>query len=468
MYSGKLKVLTLSLAFIISGCSLIPDYATPEMPVARNWPGSAHTSASSEAGNVNWESFYQNTDMQHLIRIALENNRDLRVAALNVQVAQARFGVERSALMPTINAGLSKTAEHLPDNLNSTRASGPVTYQQYQANLATTTWEIDFFGRLRSLKESAWENYMSQEQTVKAAKLSLVAEVGTAWLSLAADNDLLSLAIDTYKSQKKSYELIQYGVANGTATEQDLMQAMMSMKSAEADVSKYSRLLDTDKNTLTLLLGAEAPDGVFQRATLNKAISFRKLDAGIPSDILTQRPDIIAAEHVLKSANANIGAARAAFFPSISITASGGTVSDSFSKLFDGGTGAWSFVPTLNIPIFTGGRNKANLDIANLSERIEVANYQKAIQQAFKEVSDSLIGRETYSEELKVRNEDNQASKRYYELASARFENGVDSYLNVLVAQRSYYQSHQTLIITRQNALLQDIKLYKSLGGGWN
>lgn len=466
MYNFKMNRLALLTIIGMSGCSLAPEYIKPEMPISNVWSDKDFGS-SKGVTDIKWKDFYKNEDMQNLISMALEHNKDLRKAALNVQTAQAKYRIERSALMPSINAGVTKTAEHLPGNLYSTQTSGSVTYQQYQANLAATSWELDLFGKLRSLKESAWESYMAQEQTVKATRVSLIAEVGTAWLTLSGDNDLLKLSHDTYESQQKSYKLVEYGFKNGTATEQDLVQAEMNVKSAQADVTKYTRIVQLDKNSLNLLLGINAPDNLLKKATLKNGIYFPELSSGVPSEVMAQRPDIIAAEHSLKSANANIGAARAAFFPSISITASGGTASDSLNNLFDSGTGAWSFIPTLNVPIFTGGLNKANLDVAEISKNIEITNYEKAIQQAFREVSDSLVGRETFREEFIVRSEDTKASKIYYELASARFGEGVDSFLNVLIAQRSYYQSQQTLITTQQNLFIQDINLYKALGGGW-
>ncbi|TKI05983.1 efflux transporter outer membrane subunit [Martelella alba] len=465
MNKTVIGVFPLLAVLSLAGCTLQPKYERPALPVKNAW-GQDPTQGASVA-NVKWRDFYRDSRLQTLISLALEHNRDYQVAALNVQTAQAQFRIERSALFPTIDANADKTAERLPGNLYSTRTSGPVTYQQYEANLGVTSWEVDLFGRLRSLRDKALESYLSTAATEKATRISLIAEVATGYLTLCADSDLLTLAKNTEESQNATWKLTQYRYQVGTANEQDVVQAEMSVRSAQADVDKYTRQVKQDIDALRLLLGTDIPAGITGNATLAGIAAFPALRPGLPSDLLTRRPDIIAAEHDLKAANANIGAARAAFFPSISLTAAGGTTSDSLGHLFEGGTAAWSFVPSISIPIFTGGLNKANLDVAKVSKRIEIANYEKAIQQAFKEVSDALAGETTYRDELLARTQDDAANARYFSLAQMRYNAGVDDYLNVLVAQRSYYQSQQDLISTRLDTLNQDITLYKVLGGGW-
>ncbi|MEQ9873569.1 efflux transporter outer membrane subunit [Pectobacterium brasiliense] len=459
------RIVTLLVSIAITGCTLQPEYSKPALPVKNNW--NAQTSQGESVDSLGWQHFYRDKQLQTLIALALEHNRDLRVAALNVQTAQAQFRIERSALFPSIDGGVSKTAQHVPGNLYSTQATGAATYQQYQASIGVTSWELDFFGRLRSLKDEALETYLSSAATEEATRISLIAEVAAGYLTLSADSDLLKLARETAKSQNDSYELVKYSYEHGSSTEQDLMQAEISVRGAQADVEKYTRQVESDRNALTLLLGTEAPTQVVDNASLKNVSEFPVLRAGLPSDMLTRRPDIIAAEHSLKAANANIGAARAAFFPSITLTASGGTTSSSLTNLFDGGTAAWSFTPSVNIPIFYAGRNKANLDVATLSKEIEIANYEKSIQQAFKEVSDALSAKETYQSELGIRQKYYAANKKYYDLAQLRYQQGIDSYLNVLVAQRSYYESQQSLISTLYGRFTQDITLYKALGGGW-
>ncbi|HHG0704205.1 TPA: efflux transporter outer membrane subunit [Klebsiella pneumoniae] len=464
--SSSLTLVAWSL-ILLSGCSLQPEYHRPHMPVPGQWQEGQQ--GGETYASTDWKKFYRDQRVVNLIKLALENNRDLRVAALNVETAQARFRIERSALFPTIEVNMNKTAEHVPGNLYSTRSTGSETYQQYELSAGITSWELDFFGRIRSLRDNALETYLSTAATEKATRISLIASVASGYMSLAADHDLLRLALDTADSQKKTWSLTQqkYLGGNGIVSEQDVMQAEMSVRAAEADVKKYTRQLKQDENALSLLLGIPLPASARQNMTLEDFVGFPSLKSGIASDLLTRRPDIIAAEHTLKAANANIGAARAAFFPSISLTASGGTLSDSLGHLLEGGTAGWSFLPEINIPIFTGGKNKANLDVAELEKRIEIANYEKSIQQAFWEVSDALTGKQTYAKEVDARTRKLSANRRYYELALQRYKIGIDSHLNVLVAQRELYSSEEEMISVKLSSFQQDITLYKVLGGGW-
>lgn len=467
MTPRKVRVLIPALlALVVSGCNLQPHYDRPALPVASQWNQQGGGSADNGA-DMNWQQFFNDPALHQLIQLALDNNRDLKVAALNVEKARAQYGVQRSALFPTVNATADQTSTHLPGNLYQTQNTGPVTYHQYEASLAVTSWELDFFGRVRSLRDEALESYLSTEATSQATRISLIAEVASGYLALCADNDLLRLSGNTAESQRQSYNLIKRSYDLGASTGQDLAQAETSVKNAEADVAKYTRQVRQDANALRLLLGAELPAHLADNASLNKDWRFPDLPAGLPSDLLTRRPDIIAAEHTLKAANANIGAARAAFFPSISLTAYGGSASSSLGHLLEGGTANWSFVPTISVPIFDAGKNLANLDIARVEKRIEIANYEKAIQSAFREVSDALTGETTYRDELAARTQDTAANQRYFDLAQMRYQQGVDSYLNVLVAQRSLYQAQQTQITTQLSSLSQQVSLYKVLGGGW-
>lgn len=463
---GRRALMPALLALAVSGCSLQPEYQRPALPVANNyWNEGARGGAN--AADLDWQEFFSDPALKQLVQIALKNNRDMQVAALNVESARAQFRVERAALMPTVNAGASQTSEHMPGNLYNTQTSGPVTYHQYDVNLGVTSWELDFFGRLRSLRDQALETYLSTEATAKATRISLMAEVASGYLTLCADSDLLRLAQQTADSQRATYELTRKSYDAGSSTVQDLAQAETTVRSAEADVAQYTRQVRKDANALRLLLGAELPAGLVEKAQLERDWRFPNLPAGLPSELLTRRPDIVAAEHTLKAANANIGAARAAFFPTISLTASGGSSSSSLGHLLEGGTAAWSFAPSISVPIFDGGNNRANLDIAEVSKRIEVANYEKSIQTAFQEVSDALAGQATYQDELKARIQDTDANQRDYDIAQMRFRAGVDDFLDVLVAQRSLYQAQQSLITTRLESLNQQITLYKVLGGGW-
>ncbi|WP_312631186.1 efflux transporter outer membrane subunit [Pantoea piersonii] len=454
----------LPLALLLAGCSLQPEYHRPAMPVETRYD------QQTPVGNVAdlpWQNFFTDAGMRQLIALSLQNNRDLRVAALNVEQARAAVQVNRAALLPSISATASQTSAHEPANLYSTKSSGAVTYHELNAGLGITSWELDFFGRLRSLRDEAQEQYLSTEATERATRIALIAQVASAWLTLCSDNDLLHLAQQTAQSQQKSYELTQLSYRGGVSSDVDVAQAESTVRSAEADVASYTRQVRQDVDALRLLAGTDLPVDLLKNATLNNRWDFPATPAGLPSDLLTRRPDIIAAEHTLKAANANIGAARAAFFPSISLTASGGSASSSLGHLLEGGTASWSFVPSINLPIFDGGVNQANLDIAKIEKRIEIANYEKAIQTAFKEVNDALAGQDTWQDQLTALEKEVAANQRDYDYSELRYKQGIDNYLNVLVAQRSLYSAQQAWIAARLGQLNQKITLYEALGGGW-
>ncbi|WP_437612696.1 efflux transporter outer membrane subunit [Erwinia sp. V71] len=461
------KTFTLAaLALALTGCTLQPDYQRPALPVADHFDQQSGGQQGNGADIV-WQNFFNDPVMKQLIQLALDNNRDLRVAALNVEVARAQVQVERSALTPTVSAGVNETTTHLPGNLYSTKSTGPVTYQQYEATLGTTSWELDFFGRLRSLRDNALESYLATDATQRATRISLIGEVASGYLSQCSDKALLQLAQDTVKSQQATYDLTKRSYDAGVSSDQELAQAETSVRSAQADVASYTRQVRQDINALGLLVGTNLPADLLAKAQLNKDWHFPDTPAGLPSDLLTNRPDIISAEHTLKAANANIGAARAAFFPSISLTAAGGSYSSSLGHLLEGGTAAWSFAPSLSLPIFDGGKNQANLDVAQAQKRIEIANYEKAIQTAFQEVGDALAGQDTWKDQLKATEQDLAANQRYYHYAELRYQQGVDNYLNVLIAQRSLYSAQQSAITAKLGQLNQQVTLYKVLGGGW-
>lgn len=457
-------LLPLAVVIGLSGCTLQPDYQRPAMPVTARYD---QATSPGNVADLPWQNFFTDATMRNLIDLALKNNRDLRVAALDVEQARAQVQIDRAALLPSISASASQTSEHLPANLYSTQSSGAVTYHQLDAGLNVTSWELDFFGRLRSLRDEAQESYLSSAATQRATQISLIAEVASAWLTLSSDNDLLHLAQQTALSQQHSYRLTKMSYEGGVSSELDLVQAETTVRSAEADVASYTRQVRQDVDALRLLTGAALPASLLAKATLDVNWQFPPTPAGLPSDLLTRRPDILAAEHTLKAANANIGAARAAFFPSISLTATGGSSSSSLGHLLEGGTGAWSFVPSINLPIFDGGVNEANLNVANIEKRIEIANYEKTIQTAFKEVNDALAGQDTYQDQVIALQKEAAANQRYYDYSELRFRQGMDNYLNVLVAQRSLYTAQQALITAHLGQLNQKIMLYKALGGGW-
>jgi multidrug efflux system outer membrane protein len=462
--------MSLAVAVALGGCSLIPDYQRPDAPVDGAWPqGAAYTANDAAQADVasaalGWREFFRDPALQRLVETALANNRDLRIAALNVEAYRAQHRIQRSELFPSISANGSGTRQRLPGDLSS---SGEATTSgQYSATVGTS-WEADFFGRLRSLNEQALEHYFASEEAQRSAQISLVASVANAYLTLQADQQLLELTRDTLDTYRKSYALTERSFNVGVADALSLSQARTAVQSTEASLARYSRLVAQDHNALALLLGGAVPADLPQGEVLGTDL-LAAVPAGLPSDLLQRRPDLLQAEHQLKAANASIGAARAAFFPSISLTASAGSASSQLSGLFDGGSGTWLFQPQINLPIFTAGRLKANLDYAEVQKNIQVATYEKAIQSAFREVADGLAARTTYEQQLTAQRALVGTSEEYYRLAERRFRTGVDSYLTLLDAQRQLFSAQQQLIGDRLNQLTSEVNLYKALGGGWH
>lgn len=461
----------LLLTTMLGGCSMIPDYLRPASPAAAQWPaGDAYQQVAAEnsgktAADTGWQEFFRSQNLQRLIGAALENNRDLRVAALNVEAARAAYRVQRADLVPSVNAGAGMSRQGVPENASS---SGRDTVSsQYTANVATTAFELDVFGRIRSLNEKALQQYLATDEARKSVQIALVAEVANAYLTLLADEKLLKLTEETLAAQQESFTLIQRSFDAGIGSQLDVSQARTSVETARTNLAQYKRRVAQDKNALALLVGAADVTVDTANETLDDTLIMESLPAGLPSDVLLNRPDILQAEYTLKAANANIGAARAAFFPRISLTGSLGLASASLSDLFKSGSGlAWSFAPQLTVPIFEGGANKANLDLANVQKNIAVASYEKSIQTAFREVADELAARGTYSDQLQAQSALVAATQNAYDLSQLRYKQGVDSYLNVLDAQRSLYSAQQGEIQVQQQRLSNLVNLYKVLGGG--
>jgi multidrug efflux system outer membrane protein len=459
-------ILSLSILLALGGCSLIPDYQRPAAPVAATLPGDgvyAGTTQAAAATPPEWRGFFRDPALQQLIAVALDNNRDLRVAALNVEAFQAQYRIQRSELFPQLGAAGSGTRQRLPGDLS---ASGePTTAGQYSATLGVSAWELDLFGRVRSLRDAALQQYFATEQAQRATQISLVAGVANAWLALQADRAQLALSEDTLRTYEQSYALTQRSFEVGVATALELAQSRTAVEGARISVAQYRRLVAQDANALQLLLGTGSAEGLNATAALDGEL-LAELPVGVSSELLLRRPDILQAEHALKAANASIGAARAAFFPSIGLTASAGTASSQLSGLFDGGSGTWLFQPQINLPIFTAGRLKANLDYAELQQDIRVAQYEQAIQAAFREVADGLAARGTYREQLVAQRDLVESSSEYYRLAESRYRAGVDSQLILLDAQRQLFAARQQLIASRLAQLSGEIALFKALGGG--
>lgn len=462
MKTSRLSVAVVVALMGLSGCSLIPDYQRPDAPVDQTW--NLPVAAQVNAPRVNWQAFFQSAALKDLISQALANNRDLRVAALNIEKAQAQYRISRADLLPSIDASGSGDSQRVPSDLSTTDHSR-VTHQ-YSAGVGFTSYELDFFGRVRSLNQQALESYFSTVEAQRSVRVALIAEVASAYYQMQADQQLLEIARQTLTSQQDSYALVQSSYDQEVATELDLSQAESTVRTAESAQAQYERQVAQDKNALTLLVGKPVAAQYFSAINLDALKVDEQLPVGLPSDLLMYRPDILAAEHDLKAANANIGAARAAFFPSITLTASAGSASADLGQLFAGGQGTWSFMPSINIPIFNAGRNKAYLDTARVQRSIEVANYQKAIQVAFREVADGLVARDSLSKQVLAETRLVQANRRNYELADSRYTEGVDTYLNSLDAQRNLFSSQQRLVTTKLSRINNLVSLYKALGGG--
>ncbi|MBB3921633.1 MULTISPECIES: efflux transporter outer membrane subunit [Xanthomonas] len=476
----RMTLTAIAVAGVLSGCTLMPRYARPDAPVPERFAGTELSTASTttdtaipgqaiDIANIGWRQVFTDPALQQVIALALENNRDLRVAALNIEVARAQYRVERAALLPAVQGTGTANNARTPSELAI--PGQPQVFRTYSANIGVSAYELDLFGRVRSLKEQALQQFLSTAEARRSTHISLVAEVATAYLTLAADQQLLQLAQSTLSSQGDSYRLQQRSFELGVASQLSLRQAQTTVESARVDVERYTAQVAQDRNALVLLVGTQVPAELLPQALPDGASVdgnvLASVPAGLPSQLLQRRPDILEAERNLRAANANIGAARAAFFPSISLTASTGSSSSSLSNLFDSGTRAWSFVPTLTLPIFNAGRNRANLDMAKANRDIEVAQYEKAIQSAFREVSDALAQRETLGRQLQAQQALVDATADSYRLSQARFERGVDSYLQALDAQRALYSAQQNLITTQLSRFTNLATFYKAMGGGW-
>jgi outer membrane protein, multidrug efflux system len=471
----KYSLMAAAVALVATGCTMEPKYHQPAAPVAGSFPtegvyatqpsqGAGGRSANGQAAvEIGWRDFFVDQRLQELIQIALKNNRDLRVSVLNIEASRAQYQIARAALMPTLDASASQSKSRTPKDLSF---FGQTISNEYSVGL-NASWEIDFFGRIRSLKDQALAQYLSTAQARKAAEIALVASVADQYLTVLAYDDLLKVTQDTLKTAQESYRITKLQYDTGTGSELDLRQAETVVEQANANLQAQARLRAQAENALVLLIGEPLPADMPGGLELNNQDLLTDIPAGLPSDLLTRRPDIMEAEQNLLAANANIGAARAAFFPRVSLTGSFGTLSPTLGGLFKPGSAAWSFAPQITLPIFEGGQNKANLDLATVQKNIQIAQYEKAIQTAFREVADGLAARGTYDQQIKALERNTFAEQRRLDLSDLRYRNGVDSYLSVLTAQTDLYSSQQSLITARMERLTNLVDLYKALGGGW-
>jgi len=463
-----------SLIFVISlalgACTMAPRYEQPAAPVQSEYEhtdvGQAAVPVAPPAGDIGWKEFFPDPELQALLARALANNRDLRIATLNVEAARAQYRIQRAELMPAIDAQGTSANVRVPASLSQSGVSE--LNRTYTAGFGVSAFELDLFGRVRSLRRAALEDYFRLEETRTAAQLVLVSEVANAWLTLIADRQLLALARETHDSQRKSYDLTRLRFDSGVSSEIDLHRSETSWREAEVDIAQQTRRVVQDRNALALLVGEPLPAEIAAGQRTFEAQTFSKtLPAGLPAELLVRRPDVRAAEHALKAANADIGAARAAFFPSIELTGFYGQASNDLSALFQSGQTSWSFTPQVHLPIFSGGANLAALDLANVRKRIEIAHYEQSIQIAFREVADALVTRATLDDQLRAQEALTRASDSSYRLADQRYRGGVDSYLSALIAQRDLYTAQRQLIVTRLAGAVNLVQLYTTLGGGW-
>lgn len=457
------SILPLALLLISAGCTLAPRYTRPALPVPQAWPQTAgKTDAEIVATDTRWQDYFTHPGLQSVIKLALANNLDLRVAALNVEKAQALHRIQRSELMPTAGIMANGQKMRIPEKVSK---DGTASYtEQYSVNVGVMSWEVDFFGRLRSLKSRALNQYLATEQARDAAQISLVAAVAQSCFLTVADRENLKLAQATFDSQKALYDLIAQSRQMGVASELELRQAQSQVDAARADVARFRGLVAMDQNALDLLVGAHVLPELLPEGQ-DAAGALKDVSAGLPAEVLLGRPDIRMAEYQLMGANANIGAARAAFFPRISLTAGIGTMSPDLSSLFQSGTRTWSFTPQIVAPLFAGGSLWSNLKVAKIDREIATAQYEKSIQSAFREVSDGLVKRTTLVEQLDAQRSLVEALAESHRLSEARYKEGLDSYLGVLVAQRSLYGAQQGLVATRLAYQANQVTLFKALGG---
>jgi multidrug efflux system outer membrane protein len=465
-------VALVAVAALIAGCSLQPVYERPALPVAMKYPtGDAYKPSTDGSGgktfsavDIGWRDFFTDPRLQRLVEIGLANNRDLRVAALTVAQTQAQYRIQRAAQFPQIGGFADSSTLRTPASLSTT---GRETVTHDYSVGVSAAWEIDFFGRLQSLNDQALQQYFATAQARKAAEILLVSEIADQYLTLLSYDEFLAVTQRTLDTAQASFKLTLLQFQNGVGTELSVRQSESVVEQARANYSAQLRGRAQAENALVLLLGEPLPADLPPPVPLNDQTILADIPADLPSNLLARRPDIMQAEATLRGANANIGAARAAFFPTISLTGNLGSASSALAGLFKAGSLAWSFLPSITLPIFEAGRLQANLDVATLQKDINVAQYEKTIQTAFREVADGLAARGTYDDQVASLERYTEAEQRSLDLSDMRFRNGVDTYLTVLTAQTALYSAQLSLVSARFARLTNLVDLYRGLGGGW-
>ncbi len=463
---SRVLICVAGLSALIAGCTLAPKYETPVAPVAEVWPGRAAQSGATTGvpSDMDWREFFDDPRLRALIGVALENNRDLRIAALRVEQARARYRIERAGQFPTIDGDASGSRQKFSGAISAFDGGNVIT--TYDIHLSAT-YELDLLGRVKSLKTGALEKFLATEESRRSIQISLVSEVASQYLTLQQYREAKAIGQQTLETVQASYNLNQRSFEAGVASELDLQASRAQVQAARVSIANYAQLLAQSENAFVELIGGPLPADLPAAVPFQRQHLLTSVPAGVPSEVLLRRPDILAAEHTLKAANADIGAARAALYPRILLTGSVGTASASLSDLFSGPSATWSYSPQIIVPIFDGGANRAGVEVTKITKRIEVANYEKAVQTAFREVANALAVRSILEEKLTAQQMLLEAQQKRFDLADARYRQGVDSYLDVLLAQQDLYIARQTLLQFQGARLLNAVALYRSLGGGW-
>ncbi len=458
----KKQLVSVFIIIIFWGCtSLSPQYVKPQAPIPERLPVTKDDNLP-DVHTVGWEEFITDHKMRQVIHLAIKNNRDLRLAMLNVEKARALYNIQRAELYPSVSASGTASKQKISEDF--VKPGSSATTEQYGISIGITAWEMDFFGRIRNLKDAELEEFLATEEAKKGAYVSLIGAVSEAYLVLAADRENLLLALKNAESQKKAFEIIKNRFNAGVSTELDLQRAKALLESVNSDVIYYRQNVEKDKNALNLLVGQIVPEELLPEGITNVSPP-KEFAMNVSSEILLKRPDIKMAEHRLKEVYANIGAARATFFPRITLTTSFGTASNELSGLFQSGSGTWLFAPQLHLPIFDT-RIKAAYKATLVEKELAVTRYEKAIQTAFKELLDILITKQTIKERLDTHLAFLNAVNEAYNISSQRYEKGIENYLSVIDSLRTLINGKQRFVDIKMLNLINQIKLYTALGGG--
>ena len=464
--------LTWAAVILLSACSMAPIYQQPTVPLAPEFPASSAMSTASTieqwdvsaAKDLGWQQYFADARLQRLIELALSNNKDLRIAALNVETVRAQYAIARADRLPAIGATGSGGKARVAEDLST--AGRSYIAESYNVGLGVASFELDLFGRVKSLSDNALNQYFAQEQARDATQISLVATVAKAYFAERTAQANMDLSARVLQSREESKRLTDLKFKAGVISAVEVNEAVTQIETARADYAAAERAREQARNALALLIAQPLPADLPEQAPLDAQFANRELPTGLPSDVLLQRPDIQQAEFALKAANANIGAARAAFFPRITLIGSVGTGSTELDGLFTGGNATWSFAPQVSLPIFSWGKNKANLDVAELRKNTAIVQYEQAVQSAFRDVADAMVARRTLQQQYLAQQHSDQAMAERYRLVKMRFDHGVSSSLELLDAERSSYTSQQALLRTQQTLLENRADVYKVLGGG--